>query len=114
MAWSTSPRFITVLDAVGFGAGCDLAIALREVAGNGFTVLTGRYACGADAWLRLCRTGLGNDTGGAACGGCLALRASALAFLAAWGLSVAAGLLAIRCWVARCCWYVANARHVVA
>lgn len=49
VAWSISPRFITVVGAVGFGAGCDLAFAVRVVGGNGLAVLTGRYACGADA-----------------------------------------------------------------
>ena len=37
-----------MLGVVGLGAGCDLAIAMRVVGGNGFAVLTGRYACGVD------------------------------------------------------------------
>ena len=92
-----------------FGTGLDagslaFATAMRVVGGSGVVVLIGRYAGVASdlAWGTCCC--LGNGRGGAALGMRLALRASAFAFLATWGLSVAAGLLAMRCCVARCCW----------
>jgi hypothetical protein len=89
----------------GLGAGSlAFATAIRVVGGNGVTVLTGRYAGVASAFAWGTGLGLGNGRGGAAWGMRLALRASAFAFLATWGLSVAAGLLVMRCCVARCCW----------
>lgn len=87
-----------------FDADCVLATVVRVLGGNGFTVLTGRYTGVASAFACGTCLGLGNGRGGAAWGGRLALRASDLTALAAWGLNVAAGLVAMRCWVARCCW----------
>ncbi len=57
VAWSTSPRFITVLGAVGFALGCAFAAAIRVVGGNGVAVLTGdklngsQPLLGAVAWV---------------------------------------------------------------
>lgn len=103
-AWSISGGSgITCCTAL-LGGYCVLAIAIRVVGGNGLTVLTGRYAGVASALAWGTCWGLGNGRGGAALGMRLALRASVLAFLATLGLSVATGLLAMRCCVARCCW----------
>ena len=105
-AWSISGGSgITCCTALLDGD-CVLATAMRVVGGNGFAVLTGRYAGVASALAWGSGLGFGSDLGASACGGRLALRASAFAVLAAWGLSVAAGLVAMRCW------YVVNARHV--
>ncbi len=95
-----------MIDAgAGLGAaGFALARAIRVVGGNGVAVLTGRYAGIASALAWGSWLGLGNGRGGAAWGMRLALRASVFACLATWGLSVAAGSLAMRCCVARCCW----------
>ena len=88
----------------GLGAaGFALATAIRVVGGNGVAVFTGRYVGVASAFAWGTGLGLGNGRGGAAWGMRLALRASVFAFLATWGLSAAAGLLAMRCCVARCC-----------
>ncbi len=99
----------------GLGAGSlAFAIAKRVVGGNGLTVLTGRYAGVASAfdWGNGLAFGSGFDA--AAWGGRCALRVSAFAVFAAWGLNVAAGLFAMRCCVARCCWYANNALYVLA
>jgi hypothetical protein len=46
-AWSTALGSV-MLGGAGFLI-TGLAFAMRVVGGNGFVVLTGRYACGADA-----------------------------------------------------------------
>ena len=90
----------TGLGAAGFAR----ATAMRVVGGSGVAVLTGRYVGVASAFAWGNGLGLGNGRGGAAWGMRLALRASVFAFFAVWGLSVAAGLVAMRCCVARRCW----------
>ena len=48
-AWSTALGSV-ILGGAGFLiTGLAFVIAMRVVGGNGFAVLTGRYACGADA-----------------------------------------------------------------
>ena len=89
----------TGLGAAGFA----FATAIRVVGGSGVAVLTGRYACVISALAWGSGLGFGSGLGATAWGMRLALRASVFAFFAVWGLSVAAGLLAMRCCVVRCC-----------
>ena len=110
VAWSMWFGSVTEAGAdlvgAGFGvaAGFMFATAIRVLGGSGVVVLTGRYAGLTSALAWGSGLGLGNGLGAAAWGMRLALRANDFAFLATWDLSVAAGLLVMCCWVARCCW----------
>ena len=114
VTWSMWLGSVTDGGAGLAAGGLALATAMRVVGGSGVAVLTGRYACVTTAFACGKGFGLGNGLGAAALGGRFALRASDFAFLAACGFSAVAGLAAMRCCVARCCWYAANALYVVA